>query len=351
MTAAAPPLPNPSPLDVIDLAAFEQLLTDAGAALGAATPVALAEAAPLAIGLGGVWVTNTLLKWPAWDHFWLNVGATLNNVWHSAAGFLFGSSAAVDAHTVGLMINLSTHVAIRGTRQLVGSLASKTMSSIQLLTHAMRSVATTLHNHATAITHNYAAAIAYAESWGQRAESYADARVQALASSIPHLVAQSVSGLRAEIARELVAPLHAEVVAIGQIAGVAIDDAHSVAATLHDHVLPNLAKATATAGIAATLAHAITTWVDDCGEPMCQYAGPKTDWGKLLKRFAEADIFALLAAVAAENPHTLERIAEDLAGVLEPLVRQWVYGWFGVAGGDQSGAAKGISGVVGKLPF
>lgn len=55
-------------------------------------------------------------------------------------------------------------------------------------------------------------------------------------------------------------------------------------------------RAAAIAGIAASVA-AITAWVDDCGEPMCQVQGPNTDLGKLFKALHLAADLAIIAAL------------------------------------------------------
>lgn len=350
MTAAVP-LPTPSPLDIIPLESFEGLLTAAGEALAEAAPLALAEASPLAIGLGGVWVTNRLLQWKAWDHFWLGVGATLNNVWHTAAGFLFGVGAGLSADTVGQMIQLATHVSIRATRQLVGSLASKTIASINLIDHGLRWVAASLNANVTSLSHRIGQAITFARAEALSAERYADARVHAATDALAALTALEVNALRAELLRDVITPLRSEVVALGQLVRPVVVDVEGIKDLLGHNVLPNLAKALATAGLAATLAHAVTTWVDDCGEPMCQNVGPKTDWGKLFHRFEPAALWALLAAVGAISPGEIERASEDFARLIGPPLARWAEGWLGLRPEDVGGAAQEVGHDVGKLPF
>ena len=71
-------------------------------------------------------------------------------------------------------------------------------------------------------------------------------------------------------------------------------------------------RAAAIAGIAASVA-AITTWIDDCGEPMCQVQGPKTDLGKLFKALQLAADAALLAELASMNETELIALIQSIA--------------------------------------
>jgi len=343
------PLPKPSPLDIIDLESFEGMLAGAEEALGAALPVVGAAAAPAAIIAGGVIVTNQLLKWKAWDHFWFGVGATMNNVWHTAAGFLFGTGAAIEAETVGLMINLATHVSIKATRQLVGSLASKTMASIVGLNHGIRAVAHVLNNDVQSLAHRIGDALRFAEAEAIRAERYADARITTAAGVLAALSAAEVHALRAELLRDVIIPLHSEVAALGAIVRPVVVDVEHVKELLGHHVIPNLTKALATAGIAATLAHAATTWVEDCGAPMCEVAGPKTDWGRLFRLLKPAALLVLLEALAAEGPEAVERATVDFAETFGPLLDRWATSWLGLTSGDPGAIARNVGGQVGKL--
>ena len=68
---------------------------------------------------------------------------------------------------------------------------------------------------------------------------------------------------------------------------------------------------------------AVTTEVQTCLEPMCDYAGPNSELGKLLKGLQLAKWLAILAALETIDVKTLERIANDVAGT-EGRIGEWV---------------------------
>jgi hypothetical protein len=85
-----------------------------------------------------------------------------------------------------------------------------------------------------------------------------------------------------------------------EIAGLKVGDIAGLAARL--------------AAIAAAVA-AVTTWVEDCGAPMCEQMGPKTDWSKLLKVLNVAGMLALLTSVGTLTEAELEQLATTVAGL------------------------------------
>jgi hypothetical protein len=68
------------------------------------------------------------------------------------------------------------------------------------------------------------------------------------------------------------------------------------------------------AAIAAAVA-AVTTWVEECGAPMCEQMGPKTDWSKLLKVLNVAGMLALLTSAGTLTEAQLEQLATTVAGL------------------------------------
>lgn len=80
-------------------------------------------------------------------------------------------------------------------------------------------------------------------------------------------------------------------------------------------VVPSLGLATSAAlNTVAAKATAVASWVDDCGEPMCQTVGPKTDLGKALKAFKAAEWLLLLAELAALDKGGIEGLIRSVQG-------------------------------------
>lgn len=337
-----------SPVDVIDVSAFGELLTQAGAGAAAVAPIAAPVAAVGAAAAVGYAMDDYLLHNKAWMGFWEGVGGRLNSVWHAAAGFLFGSGA-LSLDTVGQMIQLSTHIAIRASRQLVGAAATRATAAAVSLHNGLAWLAGVVNGNVASLAHNIGVAVSYSQGLYNSALHYADARVASLAASMPHVIATHIDGLREEVIRDVFTPLRDDVQSLaGKINTVRDEIAH-----IHVNVPPTLLHDIANIAAVATAAHALaitaTDFVDNCGEPMCSYAGPNTDWGKLLKRFAEANIFALLTAVALENPATIEHVAEDLARAIGPVVERWAEGWFGIGGASNTGGLGEIAKGLGSI--
>jgi hypothetical protein len=86
---------------------------------------------------------------------------------------------------------------------------------------------------------------------------------------------------------------------VDNVEAVVAEAVHGIDAELshlNDVVVPGLL---ATLGLLLTQVGTITTWVDDCGAPMCESFGPNTDLGKLLKGL-EA-LLGILAGVGLAN--------------------------------------------------
>lgn len=85
-----------------------------------------------------------------------------------------------------------------------------------------------------------------------------------------------------------------------EIAGLDVGDIAGLAARL---------------GALAAAVAAVTTWVEDCGAPMCEQMGPKTDWSKLLKVLNVAGMLALLTSIGGLTEAELEQLAANVASI------------------------------------
>lgn len=102
-------------------------------------------------------------------------------------------------------------------------------------------------------------------------------------------------------------------------------------------------KLAPTIAAVATLAPIVTgiaKWVADCGEPMCQTQGPKTDLGKLLKGLKIAELAAFLAALAALDEEGLDGLITSItklsSGILDDFESVFLGG--GTLGGTATKA-------------
>jgi hypothetical protein len=139
--------------------------------------------------------------------------------------------------------------------------------------------------------------------------------------NVEHSIDQKITGVEAWAIDNIYSPLLQRVDQLGirtldGLVGV-LDEAEAYARTLVNE--ETLKRIAALAGLASAVA-AITTWIDDCGEPMCQQLGPKTDLGKLLKGLNLAADTLLLAELSTMTEAQLVGLINTLAAKIGTLV-------------------------------
>jgi hypothetical protein len=345
---AVAPISDPFP--VVDLAPLNEGLAEVIPLFGAAVPETVAVLPAGAIVLGGIQIDNYLLRQPWWNNFWIGVGGRLNDVWHSAASHLFGEpSHSPSLDTVQQLIQLSMHVSLRSTRQLVGLLSGHVSSVASRLYKGVIAVA----NHVNALqawTGAQLGALRGAITAGDLSvRHYVDARIAQLGAGLDARINLHTSALRAELLRDVLNPLHVDVVHMGQSLQGVHNEVVGIGAQLKTHIVPELAATALIARAAQTMAAAAKAWEDDCGEPMCETVGPKTDWGKLFKRFGPAGLLALLATIEAVDPQAAEDAAKHFAEVIGPVLEQWTTSWLGLVPGNTGDLASEVGHDVGSI--
>jgi len=128
-------------------------------------------------------------------------------------------------------------------------------------------------------------------------------------------IGQVIDGLQGWAIDHIYNPLDADIRNVETWVEARVDSAidtlrGDIAEAVHNEALQRLA---AIAGIAAAVS-AIASWVDDCGEPMCQTLGPKTDLGKILKALSVATDLALFAELANLDEAQLQQLLSGVAG-------------------------------------
>lgn len=344
----AQPLPV-DPFAVFDISEMNGQLASVTVLYAASIPATAAALPAVAIVAGGAYLETKLLQNKQWDDFWIAAGGKLNDVWHSVSGTLFGRGSDINrAETMG-MIRLGLHVSMRASRQLITSAAARSAAITGALYKGVLSVANTVRN-LTTFTVNHLNQLNADMRVGDRAtRNYVDARLNNVGAGIQAQINHSTNALRAEMIRDILNPLHTSVVRLGTIANTALGEAHTLESQMKRHVLPELAAATLIGKQALTMAKQAKQWEDDCGEPMCQTMGPKTDLGKLLKRTNVAAILALLAAIAALDPDTVENASEEFGRLFGPVLSRWAEGWLGITHDAVSGIPGEVAHDVGKL--
>lgn len=87
-------------------------------------------------------------------------------------------------------------------------------------------------------------------------------------------------------------------------------------------VLAQIAPVATVAAAAQASARAIQTWQDECGQPMCDTMGPKTDLGKLLKMIQAGALLAMLAELAGADFEDVENVITTVARTVGGVIGQ-----------------------------
>lgn len=343
-----------NPLDIIPMEEFdaqvyylESYFTGTAAAVGAGAGAAGAAGVGL-VFIAGTLLTYDLLGNKQWNHFWTGVGGRLNDVWHRASGFLFGHQG-VSLDTVGQMIQLAQHITMRGSRQLITNVMGRIMVAQAGLIANVRRLAVTI-NHNSLVTNGMVnSARAYAWNLMHGAEVRAIHREQALQHRMQDYVTAQLHNETNWVLHSVFQPVQREIITLnGEIKDLrkTVTGDHL---NISHNVLPKLAALGAGVTLATRLATAAKAFEDSCGEPMCQVVGPKTDWGKLFKRFGPGALMVLLGALAAEDPESVEDFSEQFANTFGPVLAHWTESWLGLIAGSTSGDLEKVSQGVGKI--
>lgn len=345
---AALPVTDPEP--IVNVTQLRLIMGGQAEGAEAALPEAVELLPAVAVVAAGAKLETALLNNQHWDNFWEDVGAGLVDVWHRAGSFLFHHSGAPSLDTVNQLIQLSMHVNMRASRQLITTLASHTVAVESRMYKGVLSVARGVNalQRWTVARTTQVQNTAHAElmQTAGSLERYAqDQAANALRGAHTLDVAE-----RAALMRDVINPLRSEVAKLQQTIQHGNGQVASLSSLIHTHILPELATAAAAAGAAKALATKVQSEWDECGEPMCETVGPKTNWGKLFHRFDAALLWALLAAIAAESPEEIEHAAEDFARLIGPPLDRWASSWLGLSSDDRAAATKEVGGDIGSIP-
>lgn len=343
-----------NPADVIDLTAYDGLIEDLETAfVGTGTAAAAGGGATVAGGglliiSAGLLLDYDLLNNKHWNNFWTGVGARLSDVFSRAGSFLFGGSGPT-IDEIRLAINYGLHLNMRATRQLVSNTAGRLISAQGATVGAIRNVARVVNNnwiHAQSLVNG---AKVFALTLTHSAEVRAIQREAALQMRMTHYVQSAIANEARALTHAIVTPLQHEIVTLrGQVHDLT-REAAALKLQINGSIVPKVTLAVATATAAAKIAQKTATWVDDCGEPMCETQGPKTDWGKLFRRFGPTALWVLLSAVAASDPKEVERAAIGFADTFGSTLEHWANSYLGIISGSNAGDVTKVGSGVGEI--
>ena len=148
--------------------------------------------------------------------------------------------------------------------------------------------------------------------------------IAAVAGSIGVDVLDGLANVETWAIDNIYDPLVAEVAAVAEGARV---DVVTVAGEIYDAVkaeinAETLARIAAIAGLATAIS-ALTTFVDECAEPMCSSFGPKTDLGKFLKALSVASDAALFLELANLDDAGLNSLIQSFQGLSSGIIDEF----------------------------
>lgn len=309
--------------------------------------VSVGAAPIIAAGAVGFTVYSGLRSIPGWDSSFKALGGKLDDAWNA----VFGGGGGGHATLTDVHVRINANNVLRNQVN-AGRLAQQQAVNYHVasqLAHHGRAIANVNKGAARAATGAVHYSVAYTNAAvynAERALSQDIARAQVYANA---RALQAQAAAQAWSVSHVYAPLaHANAVTNARITALQ----HALPAQINTAV--KAAVATQLAPMTKALAqlqsqvNKLQTEQDECNEPMCETVGPKSDWGKLFKRYAPAAIFALLAELAATNPDEVARIAEKLGEGLGPVLESWAEKWIGILPGSTSGETAATEHAVGK---
>lgn len=331
-------------VDTIELDASQYTIVDV---VGSSVPADLTlteVAVPIVLGAT---VTTTLLKWKAWDNYWFTAGRNLDNVFGSLTSWLHGASGP-SLDTVRLEIGLRAAVERRHMRQLMARQNGTIIANIATVKGAARATLKLLSSlaHETGVLHN--AALHHADGVAANALAHAEADIQRLRADVVQMQNANNVALHQWVSSVVNDPIWRHMTGIQ-------DQINTLERYLPDMITAG-ATVAATGVVAGTVAKVaslsktvgqLAQEEEDCGKPICETVGPKTDWGKFFKRFGPKILEALLLALATEDPESVEHAVEKLADLLGPTLSHWAETWVGLTPGNLGPDQGKVTDVVG----
>lgn len=284
------------------------------------------------------------------EETWKDVAGEVSDIWHGVTGWL-STAESVTGDMVDAAVTNAINAAQTGWSSFIGRLEQWTTAGLidagnftwnvlsavleirDMLEAGIWAMGDAVLTRLLEEVRGIDEAIAAVEQLVYDAARFTEGAVQAWAiDNIYHPLLGEIEAVR----RDVFDAIRTDV---GAIEGY-VDDA------VHDEALRRLA---AVGAVAATVA-GVLTWIESCGEPTCEVVGPRTDWGKWLKLFGPTAIWAMLAAVAAEDPSRIEDLGESLGRTLGPVLESWVT-QFALGGGGFDSQPAPVSGAIGRNPI
>lgn len=132
-------------------------------------------------------------------------------------------------------------------------------------------------------------------------------------------------------------PLYDELLKVQPAINAGVSQAESVAHNaLHNSEIAQAVKFAAEVAPVAAAVKAVQSFVDECGQPMCDTMGPKTDLGKLLKGLKVALAAGLLTEIATAKESdvagAITRVASHVATIISTFESSFMTGGKTLAG-------------------
>ena len=261
------------------------------------------------------------------EYVWDDVWDWTKSYWHGLAS-VFEGGASLGFDTVTTMIDDAVSTAQTAWSSFVSTLESWITAGIDdvgsfavdldlKLRRFEIYIQDALDTVGTAILHTLAEDVAAID---------ADiANIERLLGALPIDILGTVeTWVATHVADPILEELKREVAAIDKtIEGVAADIRGYAESLVNDETLRRI-EALAALGV---IVHAITTWIDDCGEPMCAELGPRTNLGKLLSNLELQTLFAALLALSLGDPKAVADATETIVQAFGPALQATVENW------------------------
>jgi hypothetical protein len=251
------------------------------------------------------------------EYAWSDVSSWVSDRWHSVSSW-FGGVGAAAAEDVNTVVDNAINAAQTAWASFVSTLEAWITEGLYAAAAATLDVG--LYVRSTEISLWHATEAAIDDVWHSIWDNVVgiDQAIDALRQYVDDVAHYVAGGVEAWAIDTIYHPLLKDIQrverdvfdaldgAITDVEGYAADLVHSEA----------LRRAAAIAGVVAAVA-TITTWVEECGAPMCEQMGPNTNFSKVLKLLNLAGMLALLTSFGTLTEEQLEQLAATVVGLGE----------------------------------
>lgn len=259
---------------------------------------------------------------------WSDIASWVSDEWHKATSFMDDGQIAIIAD-VKKIVDQAINYSQTAWSTFVSALETQLIGDMQAVYGNIDDLTSSLYDNVNALWDALDHQLTLITSWALQSMQSIDSVIAGVAHDGQAALDFANASIRQWVVDDIFKPLEEDILRTAQQIYNAIDwETANLQNQLNDlnrNVLPGMAASIATLTAAQA---ALQKWQDECGDPMCEEYGPKTDLSKLLKDAKLLEIMSLIASLGALSD---PKVVGDAALVFEkyfgPIARNLIVNW------------------------